>query len=66
MKEIIQAGDFGASIDATDAYFHIQVTRRSSQLMRFFFKDKVYEFVVLPFGLTCRQELFYIKNLSDL
>ena len=55
VKQEIQRDDWAASIDMTDAYFHVPVSSFSSKLLRFIFEGVIYEFVVLPFGLTCRQ-----------
>ena len=48
----LQKGDWVASLDLRDAYFHIGIHRRSRRYLRFVFKGKVYQFRALPFGLN--------------
>ena len=53
----IHKGDWAASIDLKDAYFHIPIHVRSRRLVRFAVATndglRVFQFRALPFGLTC-------------
>jgi len=48
----------GVSIDLEDAYFHIAVLPADRKYLRFAYDGKVYEFQVLPFGLSTAPRTF--------
>ena len=48
----LQKDDWVTSLYLKDAYFQIQIHRRSRRYLRFFFEGKVYQFRALPFGLS--------------
>ena len=48
----LKQGDWLASIDLKDAYFHVPIYQGHRKYLRFTFLDKVYQFWVLPFGLN--------------
>ena len=58
VSNILRPGDFCASIDLKDAYFHLPIHPQSVHLLRFIWKGKIYEFVVLPFGLCTAPFIF--------
>ena len=47
-----------ASIDLKDAYFHIPIYRGHWKYLRFCIAGKVYQFLVLPFGLSSAPRVF--------
>ena len=53
-----QPGDFGASIDLKDAYFHLRIHPSQRKFLRFIWRGKLYEFLVLPFGLCTAPFIF--------
>ena len=48
----VQEGDLMFSIDLTDAYFSIPLEESVQKFFRFSWKGQLYQFLVLPFGLT--------------
>ena len=51
---ILQRDDFMCSIDLKDAYFMIPVKNKYRKYLKFNYKNIMYEFTALPFGLsTC-------------
>ena len=58
VSNLLRPGDFCASIDLKDAYFHVPIHPKSVHLLRFVWKGKVYEFLVLPFGLCTAPFVF--------
>jgi hypothetical protein len=51
VKYIIQPGDWMAKLDLQDAYFLVAVTPEHRKFLCFFWKDVLYEYSCLPFGL---------------
>lgn len=47
-----------ATIDLKDAYFLIKIHKESRKYLRFFFEGKIFEFKVLPFGLSTAPYVF--------
>jgi ribonuclease HI len=47
-----------ASIDLKDAYFHVPMHPRHYKFLRFAFRGMVYQFKVLPFGLSTAPRVF--------
>ena len=54
----LNQGDWLASIDLKDAYFHVPMFQGHHQYLRFAFQGKVYQFKVLPFGLSTAPRVF--------
>ena len=54
----INPGDWATSIDLQDAYFHILVRPYYRKYLRFVWKEQVYQFVALPFGLASAPYIF--------
>ncbi len=48
----IRPGDWFASVDLKDAYFHIQIAPHHRRFLRFAFEGTAYQYSVLPFGLA--------------
>ncbi len=51
-------GDWFMSLDLKDAYFHMQVAPHHRRFLRFAFEGVVYQFKVLPFGLSLAPRTF--------
>ena len=58
IRQALQKGDWVTSLDLKDAYFHICVHHRSWRYLRFIFEGKMYQFRVLPFGLSVSPYVF--------
>jgi ribonuclease HI len=54
----LQKGDWLASLDLKDAYFHVPIHPDYRKYMRFEFLGKVFQFKVLPFGLSTAPRVF--------
>ena len=54
----IRQGDWMVSIDLKDAYLQIPIHPESRSLLRFVAGDAVYQFKVLPFGLSTSPQVF--------
>ncbi len=54
----VQEGDWFATVDLTDAHFHIQVVQRHKMFLRFAFGGKANQYKVLPFGLALAPRTF--------
>ena len=52
LKDILTQGDFMANIDLKDAYFVVQISEPDKKFLRFRWRDTVYQFNCLPFGLS--------------
>ena len=58
IRQALQKGDWVTSLDLKDAYFHIGIHHRSRRYLRFIFEGKMYQFRVLPFGLSVSPYVF--------
>lgn len=52
VKNLLMLNDFMASIDLRDAYLIVPVANESRKYLRFIFKNQMYQFTCLPFGLS--------------
>ena len=48
----LQTGEWVTSIDFKDTYFHIPIQNQSRKYLRFHVHGKMYQFKVLPFGVS--------------
>ena len=55
---VLSQGDWLASLDLKDAYFHVPVLPAHRPYLRFAFKDRIFQYRVLPFGLTTAPRVF--------
>ena len=62
---LLRPGDWCGSIDLKDAYFHIPINRRFRRFLRFGWKGRLFQFLVLPFGL-CTAPLIFTKVTKPL
>ena len=49
---------WGATVDLTDAYYHIGLHEDSRKYVRFMIDNKIYQFTSLPMGLTSSPRIF--------
>ncbi|KAF7241227.1 Transient receptor potential cation channel subfamily V member 6 [Varanus komodoensis] len=55
---LLGRGDWFASLDLKDAYFHISIHPRHRRFLGFAVDSAIYEFKVLPFGLVTAPRVF--------
>ena len=58
VKAVLKPGMWGATVDMTDAYYHIGLHQDSRRFVRFMIDDKIYQFTSLPMGLTSSPRIF--------
>ena len=58
LRHSIQKGDWVISVDLTDAYLHVPIHQLSRKFLRFCYQDEVFQFRVLPFGLSVSPRVF--------
>lgn len=56
--KLMTRGCFMATLDFQDAYFLIPIDEDSRKFLRFMWKDELWEFVCLPFGLSTAPWLY--------
>lgn len=56
--DLINRDDFLTSIDLTDAYFSITINDNFKKYLRFSWKEQLYEFQVMAFGLSSAPRIF--------
>lgn len=56
--DLIERNDYLTSIDLTDAYFSISIHENFKKFLRFTWKENLYEFQVLCFGLASAPRVF--------
>lgn len=61
--KMLDNNQYMATLDLKDAYFLIPIDESSKKLLRFKWKDKLFEFNVLPFGL-CTAPYVFTKLLK--
>jgi hypothetical protein len=54
----LHQGDWMASLDLKDAYFHVPVRPDNRPYLRFEFLGRIFQFKVLPFGLSTAPRVF--------
>ena len=52
IRTSLQQGEWVTSIDFKDAYFYIPIQEQSRKYLRFHVQGRIYQFKVLPFGLS--------------
>ena len=52
IREAVRPGDWGASLDLTDAYFQIPFAKADRKWLRLFGRTRNFQFRALPFGLS--------------
>ena len=56
--QLINEGDYMASIDLKDAYFSIPIHVNDRKYLRFMWRDQLLEFVCMPFGYSLAPRSF--------
>ena len=57
-KNLMYKGCFMITLDLKDAYYLVPVAQKHRKYLRFSFLNELYEFTVLPFGLSCAPYVF--------
>ncbi|XP_033099816.1 E3 ubiquitin-protein ligase UBR4-like [Anneissia japonica] len=62
----LMPGDWAATIDLKDAYFHVPIFPEDRKWLRFRLDGRTYQFKVLPFGLSTAPRVFtrVVKSLG--
>ena len=58
ITQLLQPGDYLTSIDLKDAFHHIAIHPASRHLLRFQWRNQLYQYRVLPFGLSLSPLVF--------
>ena len=58
VKNIIQEGDWMVKIDMKDAYFTVPLSQKSQKYVRFKWRNQIYKFLCLCFGVGPEPRLF--------
>ena len=58
VRDLVRQGDWLAKIDLKDAYFLIPVHPCHQKFLQFTWKESLYQFQCLPFGLSCAPQVF--------
>ena len=65
LRDLLRAGDWMTKVDLKDAYFMVPIHEEDRAFLKFPFKEKIYQFKCLPFGLACAPWVF-TKTLKPL
>ena len=52
IRKEVRQGDWACSPDLKDAYYHVHIRISDRKWLRFVWKGRVYQYKVLPFGLS--------------
>ena len=58
VRQLVRQGDWAASLDLTDAYFHVLIHPSCRKWLRFVWEGRAFQFRVLPFGLNASPAVF--------
>ena len=58
LRELVKEGDWMTSLDLKDAFLSIPIHEDHKKVLRFRWRDTLYEFQCLPFGLTSAPRIF--------
>ena len=58
IRDSIRQGDWATTLDLRDAYFHVLIHPKDRKYLRFFWKNRIFQFKVLPFGLSLAPWVF--------
>ena len=57
-KDILKPNSFLAKIDLKDAFYSIPIAKMSRKYLQFIYHNKLYQFCVLPFGISAAPRVF--------
>ena len=58
VKRLLRPGMWAATVDLKDTYYHIGLHQKSWHYFHFIIDGKIYEFNMLPMGLSCSPRIF--------
>jgi len=58
LRDLLKKGDFMVKLDLKDAYFTVPVWKGHQKFLRFIWKETLWEFACLPFGLASAPRTF--------
>ena len=58
LRDLMEQGDWLVKLDLKDAYLTINVAEKFRKFLRFFWKNKIWEFTCLPFGIAIAPRVF--------
>ncbi len=58
LKDLLKTGDYLVKIDMKDAYLTVPIWHKHQKYLRFLWKDNMWEFACLPFGLASAPRVF--------
>lgn len=58
IPSFLQKGDFLTSLDLSQAYCHVPIIPRHQKFLSFVYREKVYQWTCLPFGLASAPQTF--------
>ena len=58
LRDLLRKDDYLVKVDLKDAYFTVPVWKNHQKFLRFVWKETMYEFACLPFGLSSAPRVF--------
>ena len=58
LKDILKPNSFLTIIDLKDAFYSIPIAKKSRKYLQFIYHNKLYQFCVLPFGISTAPLVF--------
>ena len=58
IKDILKLNSFLTKIDLKDAFYSIPIAKKSRKYLQFIYNNKLYQFCVLPFGISTAPRVF--------
>ena len=58
LKDILKPNSFLTKIDLKDAFYSISIAKKSRKYLQFIYHNKLYQFCVLPFGISTAPRVF--------
>lgn len=64
-RDLLHQNSFMVTIDLKDAYYVVSIKKSDRRYLRFKFKEKLFEFCCLPFGLNRTVHIHKVYEISD-